>query len=257
MNKTVLITGASSGIGMETAYEYASKGYDLIIVARRKVKLDEIKKSINEKYSCTVTVIPKDLSGMNSAEELYNDVKNMGLKTDILINNAGFGIKGQFIESEIKRDEEMMMLNMLTLTKLTKLFSADMVKNGGGTIINISSTAAFQAVPNLGIYSASKAFVLSFSEAIAFELKKHNIRVIAICPGATESEFAQVAGFGNTFTKQSIPTSKDLAGFIYKSMGKNCPVAIHGLKNKFMVWSARFVPRQLVVKIAGMMIKNS
>lgn len=149
----------------------------------------------------------------------------------------------------------MMILNMITLTKLTKLFAADMKSSGGGIIINIASTAAFQAVPNLGIYSATKAYVLSFSEAVAYELKKYNVKVISICPGATESEFAEVAGLGDKFRNMSIPGSKELAGFIYSSMNKNCPVAIHGFKNKLMIWSARFAPRQMVVSIAGRLFK--
>ena len=255
MNKTVLITGASSGIGMETAFEYASHGYDLILVARRKDRLESIEKSIKEKYNIEIIIIVKDLSKTKSAEELHYEVKKLGLKTEILINNAGFGMKGQFLNANIDKEEEMIILNILTVTKLTKLFAKDMVSSGGGTIINIASTAAFQAVPNLGVYSASKAYVLSFTEAIANEFKNHNVRVLAICPGATKSEFAQVAGFSVEDDKFSSATSKDLAKFIYSAMEKNCPLAVHGLINKFMIWIARFVPRQWVVNLAGKMIK--
>ncbi|MGE5356364.1 MAG: SDR family NAD(P)-dependent oxidoreductase [Deltaproteobacteria bacterium] len=255
MKKTALITGASSGIGMETAFLLAEKGYELVLVARRTERLEKIRTEIKEKFNSGVEIITKDLAVINSAEELHTELNLQGIKTDVLINNAGFGIKGEMLNSDSRKEEQMMILNMITLTKLTKLFAADMKSSGGGIIINIASTAAFQAVPNLGIYSATKAYVLSFSEAVAYELKKYNVKVISICPGATESEFAEVAGLGDKFRNMSIPGSKELAGFIYSSMNKNCPVAIHGFKNKLMIWSARFAPRQMVVSIAGRLFK--
>lgn len=255
MKKTVLITGASSGIGKATAYEFASHGYNLILVARRISNLEQIKADILDKYNVEINVFGKDLSELKSAEELYQTIMDKNLNPDILINNAGFGLKGNFMEIDENKEEEMLVLNMVTLTKLCRLFGKHFKNTGGGSIINISSTAAFQAVPNLSTYSATKAYVLSLSEALAYEFKKYNINVVAICPGATESEFAQVAGFEETKFMQNIPTSADLARFIYDNHLKNCPVKIHGWKNQLMVWSGRFAPRQMVINIAAKMMK--
>lgn len=249
MKKTVLLTGASSGIGKETAYVFAKNKYNLILVARRKERLQEIKQDIENKYKVSVQVIAMDLSNLDSAENLVQQLQQT--KIDVLINNAGFGLYGDFLMEDSKQEEKMLTLNIITLTKLTRLFADKMVKNGGGNIINIASTAAFQPVPTLATYSASKSYVLNFSEAIAFELKPKNVFVTAICPGATQSEFGKVAGFDdNANFFKGIPSSKDLANFIFKSMKKKKTVAIRGLKNKLMVFSERFAPRKMTAFIA-------
>lgn len=255
MKKTVLITGASSGIGKATAYEFASHGYNLILVARRISNLEQIKAEIQNKYDVEISIFGRDLSKIESAEELHQTILDKNLNPDILINNAGFGLKGNFLDFNTNKEEEMLILNMITLTKLCRLFGKHFSNTGGGTIINIASTAAFQAVPNLSTYSATKAYVLSLSEALAYEFKKYKINVLAICPGATESEFAQVAGFEKTKFMQNIPTSDDLARFIFENHLKNCPVKIHGWKNKLMIWSGRFAPRQMVINIAARLMK--
>jgi len=252
--KTVLITGASSGIGKETAYVYAKNNYNLILSARRKEKLEEIKKEIEEKYKVNVAVFALDLSKLESVEQLYGKIKEANLTVDILINNAGFGINGFFKDIDMKQEESMLILNIISLTKLTKLFVKDMLETQSGHIINIASTAAFQGIPKFASYAASKSYVLNFSEAIAQELKTDNIKVSVINPGATKSEFAESAGFkGNTFNKA--PSSKELAEFIYNSMKKGKLSAIHGFKNKIMAFSTRLTPRNLLVKIAGKMMK--
>ena len=256
MKQTVLITGASSGIGMETAFKYASEGYDLILVARRKERLENIKERITELYDSTVSVIAKDLSTLESADELYAEIKSIGLKTDILINNAGFGIKGPFIEIDKNREEQMLLLNMVSLTKLCRLFAYDMKGSGGGTIINIASTAAFQAVPLFSAYAATKSYVLSLSEALAHEFKSYNINVIAVCPGPTDSEFGQVSGVAIERISKFIPSSKDLADYIFRKTNSKNPVAVHGFMNRSMICLSKFVPRQLVVKLAGWMINR-
>ncbi|MEE9348569.1 MAG: SDR family oxidoreductase [Flavobacteriaceae bacterium] len=251
MDQTALITGASSGIGESTAYVYAKNGYHLILVARRLEKLNTIKKQIEDKYSVDVSVFELDLSQLNAAEKLFNKVTNANLNVDVLINNAGVGIYKKFEESTIEKEEQMLLLNVVTLTKLTKLFLPQMIKKEAGNIINIASTAAYQAVPSLAIYAATKAYVLSFSEAIAYELKDKNIVVTAICPGATQSEFGINAGFGEDaaiFNK--MPSSKDLALFIFKAMKSKKTNTIHGFKNKFLAFSNRFAPRKLTAHIA-------
>lgn len=252
--KTVLITGASSGIGKETAFEYAKNGYDLVLVARRIERLESIKKEIEAKNKVKVSIFKVDLSKLDSAEVLYKSVKEKGLKIDVLINNAGFGINGKFIESDTNKENDMLLLNIVTLTKLTKLFTLDMVKNSKGHIINIASTAAFQAVPNFSVYAATKSYVLNFSEAIAFELKDKNVYVTAICPGATQSEFAKVSNANESHFDKG-PTSMNLAEFIFKSMENKKVVAIHGLKNKFLVFMQRFSPRSMIISIAAKMLE--
>lgn len=195
MSKIALITGASSGIGKETAFEFAKNKYNLIIVARRLENLNNIKQEIEELHQVNVYVFSMDLSKLDSAEQLFKKVNDAKLKVNVLINNAGFGIYKKFEDSNIEKEEQMLLLNMVTLTKLTKLFIPNMIKKGSGNIINIASTAAYQPVPSLATYAATKAYVMSFSQAIAFELKDKNIVVTVICPGATQSEFGVSAGF--------------------------------------------------------------
>lgn len=255
--KTVLITGASSGIGKETAYEYAIKGYNMVLVARRTENLEAIKKEIEATHKNRVDIISLDLAKLKSAEELFQTVKDKNLQIDVLINNAGFGIYSDLINNETEKLEDMLVLNMITLSILTQLFAKEMVKMGGGHIINIASTAAFQPVPGLAAYSATKSYVMNFSEAVAFELKDKNVKVISVSPGATQSEFGVTAGFGEDTTFfNKMPTSKDLAQFIYRSMIKNKTNAIHGFKNSFLAFSNRFSPRKMTTKIASLMMKK-
>lgn len=248
--KTVLITGASSGIGKEMAYIYAENNYNLILVARRKENLEAIKNDIEQKHQNAVEIFDIDLSKTDSAEKLYKKVSEKELKVDVLINNAGFGIHGQFKKTDMEWEESMLILNMVTLTKLTKLFVKDMLKAGSGNIINIASTASFQAVPNFSTYAASKAYVLHFSEAIAHELKDDNIKVTVICPGTTKSEFADVANVDQKYFSKA-PTSKELAEFTFKAMKKGKVTTIHGLKNNLLVFSARTAPRKMVTAVAA------
>lgn len=251
--KTVLITGASSGIGKELAYVYAENNYNLILVARRKENLETIKDNILQEHKIDISVFDMDLSKMDSAEQLYQKVKGQKLKVDVLINNAGFGISGNFKDTAIDKESNMLMLNMITLTKLCKLFVKEMVEAASGNIVNIASTAAFQGIPKLSTYAASKAYVLHFSEAIAHELKADNVKVTAICPGATKSEFADTAGMSKkAFAKA--PTSRDLAEFTYKAMKNGKTTAIHGFMNNFMVKSARMAPRKMITGIAAKMM---
>lgn len=248
--KTTLITGASSGIGKETAFVFAENNHNLILVARRIENLEKIKQEIESKNKVSVTVIGMDLSKLDSAENLYNEITNRKLPVDVLINNAGFGINGQFVDIDINREQDMLVLNIVTLTKLTKLFAKDFIKKGQGNIINIGSTASFQAVPTFSTYAASKAYVLHFTEAISVELKKHNVIATAICPGATKSEFATTANVDSKVFNKA-PTARDLGKFIYKTSLKKKTIAIHGFMNKLLALTTRFSPRKLNTKIAG------
>ena len=255
--KTVLITGASSGIGLELAHVYAENGYNIFLVARREEKLLQLKKTIEDKHDVSVHYFPLDLSAPASAEALHAKTKELKIDFEILINNAGFGIYSEFLESEIEANENMLNLNILSLTKLCYLYGEDMVKRGHGQIVNIASTAAFQPVPYLAAYSATKTYVLHFSEALAYELKPKNVFVSTICPGATISEFGQTAGFKDGEIQSNMPSSRDLAEFTFAEVKKKKVVSIHGGKNAFMVFTQRFAPRKITTKIAGNMMKGN
>jgi short-subunit dehydrogenase len=255
--KTVLITGASSGIGLELAMVYAENGYNLLLTARREENLKELKKTIEEKHDVSVHYFPLDLSAPASAEALHAKTKELKIDFDIIINNAGFGIYSEFLESEIEANENMLNLNILSLTKLCYLYGEDMVKRGHGQIVNIASTAAFQPVPYLAAYSATKTYVLHFSEALAYELKPKNVFVSTICPGATISEFGQTAGFKDGEIQSNMPSSRDLAEFTFAEVKKKKVMSIHGGKNAFMVFTQRFAPRNITTKIAGKMMKKN
>lgn len=252
--KTVLITGASSGIGKELAFVFAKNGFKLILVARRKDKLDEIKEVVFAQYQTETYTISMDLSLLGSAQMLYEDVVKQGHAIDVLINNAGFGINKAFLESDPELEEQMLVLNIITLTKLSRLFGKDMVSNAKGHIINISSIAAFQAVPTFAAYAASKAYVLSFSEALEYEFKNHGIQVTTICPGATQSEFAAVSNANEKMFAHA-PTSIDLAEFTYEAYKNKKGTVINGVKGNLMTFSLRFSPRKVATKVAALMMK--
>jgi len=251
MNKTALITGASSGIGLELAKIHASKGDNLVLVARSKNKLDESKLELEKVHDISVYNIEKDLSLPNSAHEVYAEINNQNIQIDYLINNAGFGVFGMFYQTDWNKELDMINLNITTLTQFCKLYLKDMVQRGNGKIMNIASTAAFQPGPTMAIYYATKAFVLHFSEAINNEVKDKGITITAHCPGATESGFFAVAAMeeSNLVKGKKLPGSKEVAEDAYKAMMQGKAVAIHGLKNYLLANSVRFSPRALVVKV--------
>lgn len=250
MNKTALITGASNGIGMELAKIHASKGGNLVLVARNKHKLDEIKKELEHEFKIKVYIIIKDLSLVNSASEVYQETTKENLQIDYLINNAGFGDFGMFSETDWNKEFQMINLNITTLTHFTKLYLQDMIKLKSGKIMNVASIAAFQSGPTLAVYCATKAYVLSFSEAISNELIGTGITVTTLCPGATKSGFEVAAAMeqSNLFKDKKLPTSKEVAEYGYSSMMKGKTVAIHGIINYILANSVRFLPRALVLK---------
>jgi short-subunit dehydrogenase len=255
---TALITGASSGIGWELAKIHAASGGDLVLVARNIRQLENLKTSILKNHSVQIHLIEKDLSKANAAEEVYDYVKSQQWEIDILINNAGFGYYGMFMDAPIPKDEEMIQLNMLTLTKLTKLFAAGMIHRGKGRIMNVASTAAFQPGPTMAVYYATKAYVLHFSEALSNELEGTGVTVTTLCPGATASGFQATASMEESalVKGKNLPTSYEVAAYGYKAMMKGKRVAIHGLMNYLMALSVRFSPRDLVLKVARWMMRK-
>ena len=251
MKNTALITGASNGIGLELAKVHASKGGDLVLVARNKTKLDQLKTELESQYKVSVYTIGKDLSANNSAQEVYDETTKQNIQIDYLINNAGFGNFGMFVETEWNKELQMVNLNITTLTQFTKLYLQDMVKRRSGKIMNVASTAAFQSGPTMAVYFATKAYVLSFSEAIDNEVSDKGVTVTSLCPGATESGFQAAAAMedSNLVKGKKLPTAKEVAEYGYASMMKGKTVAIHGMMNWIMANSVRFTPRALVVKL--------
>lgn len=231
MNKvTALITGASSGIGKELARIHAEKGGDVIIVARRSDKLIELKAELEEKYKVNVKAIVKDLSTPGSAAELYNEVKEAGLKVDYLMNNAGFGLRGKFHELPLERQSQMIHLNMTSLTELMYLFLQEMTDRNSGKILNTSSTASYMPGPLQAIYYATKSYVTFLSNAVAEELHDTNITVTALMPGATETEFAKTSGMDKTSLFNKTVSARVVAQEGYDAMMKGKMDVISGLQ---------------------------
>jgi len=248
---TALITGASNGIGLELAKVHASKRGDLVLVARNVSKLNELKAELEKQYKVKVYTIGKDLSVPNSALEVYEETKKQNVQVDFLINNAGFGDFGMFVDLDWSKQLQMINLNITTLTHFTHLYLQDMVKRRSGKIMNVASTAAFQSGPTMAVYYATKAYVLSFSEAIDNEVKEQEITVTTLCPGPTESGFQTAAAMEESamVKGKKFPSSKEVAIYGYNAMLKGKTVAIHGFMNAIMANSVRFTPRALVVKI--------
>jgi uncharacterized protein len=248
---TALITGASNGIGLELAKVHASKGDNLVLVARNKSKLDELKATLESQFKVKVYTIGKDLAAPNAAQDVYDETKRQNIQIDYLINNAGFGDFGLFVETDWNKELQMINLNITTLTQFTKLYLQDMVKRKSGKIMNVASTAAFQSGPTMAVYYATKAYVLSFSEAIDNEVSGQGVTVTTLCPGATESGFQAAAAMEESalVKGKKLPTSKDVAEYGYKAMMKGKTVAIHGFLNYILANSVRFMPRAMVVKV--------
>lgn len=226
------------------------------MVARNKSKLDEIKTELEKQYKVSVHIISKDLSLTNAAQEIYNETIKENIQVDYLINNAGFGDFGMFVETDWNKELQMINLNITTLTHFTKLYLQDMIKRNSGKIMNVASTAAFQSGPTMAVYFATKAYVLSFTEAVSNEVSDKGITITALCPGATETGFQTAGGMeeSNLFKGKKLPTAKQVADYGYKSMMKGKTVAIHGMMNYIMSNSVRFTPRSLVVKITRKII---
>lgn len=252
---TALITGASNGIGLELAKIHASKGGDLVLVARNLTRLDEIKEELQKQFSVKVLTIGIDLSQNDAAQTVYNKTSSDGIHVDYLINNAGFGDFGMFTNTDWSKELQMINLNIITLTQFTKLYVKDMVKRGSGKIMNLASTAAFQSGPTMAVYYATKAYVLSFSEAVDNEVRAKGVSVTALCPGATESGFQAAAAMEDSslVKGKKLPTAMEVAEYGYAAMMKGKTVAIHGTMNFVLANAVRFMPRAAVVKITRKM----
>lgn len=258
MAKTTLITGASSGIGLELAKIAGAAKENLVLVARSEGKLQELANSLRTQYGVQVTVIPADLSNMDEVQKVYDTCKKENIQVDHLVNNAGFGHYDFFANTDWEKTESMLDLNIKSLTKMCRLFIPDMVNRKYGKVLNVASTAAFQPGPTMAVYCATKSYVLHFSEAIYNELQGTGVTVTALCPGATESGFQTAAAMENSalVKNKKIPSSEEVAKFGYKVMMDGKMTAIHGFVNYILANSVRFAPRSLAVSIARKIFGN-
>jgi short-subunit dehydrogenase len=258
--ETVLITGASEGIGLDWVTLFAKDGHDLVLVARNKAKLESVQAEIIKEYGVAVDVFPKDLSYADAAITLYQEVKNAGIKVTILINNAGFGESGAFSEIPMSREMEMIQLNITTLTSLSKLFVKDMLDAKYGRIVNVASMAAFLAGPYMAVYYASKAYVLSFTEALANELKGTGVSATVICPGPTKTKFMDSAGAeGSLLFKgklSPVMESEDVAKIGYRGIMNRKRLVTVGFLNTISNFSMRFSPRAFNTQIGRILNKK-
>ncbi len=248
--KTALITGASSGIGLEFANLFAKDGYHVVLTARNEKRLHEIADQLKAKYGTEATIFAKDLSMTDAAEELTAEILSKGIEIDILINNAGFAAYGPFNETSWKDEKDMIQVNITALTTLTKHLLPGMIKRNRGKILNVASTAAFQPGPLMAVYYATKAYVLSFSEAIDYELLNTNVSVTALCPGATATNFEKRASLESSRLFQSgAMNAHEVALSGYNALMKEKAVDVPGFKNKALANIVRFLPRKTVLKI--------
>ncbi|MFZ6820016.1 SDR family NAD(P)-dependent oxidoreductase [Undibacterium sp. Ji22W] len=252
-----LITGASSGLGIDFANLLAERGANLVLVARRLEPMQALAVSLQERYSIKVKVIELDLSKDTSALKLKSTLDQDRIHVATLINNAGFGLFGEFLEQDVVKTSEMLALNMMTLTQLTHVFAEDMRQQGGGQILLIASIGAYQATPTYAAYSASKSYVLLFGEALHHELARYNIKVSVLSPGITATSFLQVSGQKPTFYQRMVMMqSRPVAIIGLQALFAGKASVVPGLINKLTIFCNRFVPRQWQTKLAYLLMKN-
>jgi len=249
---TALITGASAGLGAEFAKLFAADKHDLLLVARRRDRLDALASELTVAHGVRVHVVAVDLMDPAAPKVILDEVDRLGLEVGFLVNNAGFGSNGNFWELDADRERGMIEVNVTALVVLTRALLPAMVKRGSGRVLNVGSTAGFQPGPFMAGYYATKAFVNSFTEALAFELKGTGVTATVSCPGATETEFAGVAGNDKTaIFKAGAMGAIEVATDAYRAMLKGQTVVVHGARNKLSAWSVGFSPRSVVTAIAA------
>lgn len=252
---TALITGASSGIGAVFAREFATRGYDLIIAARRTDRLEALAADIRSAHGVDVRVVAADLAKPGSAQKLHTAVAETPV--DVLINNAGWGRIGSFATEDLGGIADEINVNVIALTQLSRLFVAPMISRGRGVIINIASTAAYQPVPNMSVYAATKAYVLSFTEALWGELQGTGVTALAVSPGGTATEFFDVAG-GRAMSS-ALMTPADVVRTAMSAIDSNSPApsVVVGGVNRFMAAAGRFVPKRRLIAVAKTLMKSN
>lgn len=249
--QTVLITGASSGIGMELAREFAKHGHSVVLVARGIDKLEELARELRSKSKVRAEVIGADLTEPSAPEKIVKSLSERNLTIDVLVNNAGFGERGPFAQIDMQRQLDMIQVNITAVAHLTRLLLPGMIQRNAGGVLNVASTAAFQGGPNMAMYYATKAFVLSFTEALHEEVAGTIVHVTCLCPGPTHTGFVAAANMeGVNLMKMGAETAESVAQVGYAAFMKNKAVAISGFKNKLGAFSTRLAPRAVARKIA-------
>jgi len=257
MKELVLLTGASTGIGREMARILARRQFDMILVSRDQVKLDALKAELEPAFNVKIDVIAKDLSNSENAVELYNTIKGKGLQVTILINNAGVGMYGDFAVLSLDKTLKMIELNISALVTLTNLFVADRKAAGPGKVMNVASLLSFFPMPYYSVYAATKAFVLSFSEALRTELSRTGITVTALCPGPTDSEFTTAEMLEtNSYKRLKLSSASKVAETGINAMLNGRGTVVVGFQNKLLALTPRFSPRSLVLAINKFMARK-
>jgi short-subunit dehydrogenase len=251
MSNTALITGASGGIGLELARIHAQKGGNLILVARSEAKLNALAEELSAQHGISVTVIVEDLAQPESAQRIFDQTEKLGLQVDTLINNAGFGGHGLFHERSLLAEQQMMQVNMISLTNLTHHYSQGMVARRQGKILNISSTASFMPGPLQAVYYASKAFVTSFTQAIAQEMAEFNVTATALCPGPVATGFVSAGNLEGVDIFKNAKTARSVAQCGYTAMEQGELVAFNEAGLKFALnWIIPLLPRKILLKVS-------
>ncbi|SFS13255.1 hypothetical protein SAMN04487846_2639 [Microbacterium sp. cf046] len=249
---TALITGASAGLGMEFASQFAARGADVVLVARREDRLVALAERLEREYAITATVIAMDLAGPDAATELRRELDTRGIRVQTLVNNAGFGMKGGFAEADAARIGEMVQLNVSALVAITREFLPDLVADGRGALVSVASTGAYQPCPNMAVYGATKAFVLSFTEALAYETKDSGLGVLALSPGATRTEFFDVVGTADAAVGR-FQTPEQVVRLALRELDRHDtpPSIVSGRANAISAALVGLIPRRMALAISG------
>jgi short-subunit dehydrogenase len=260
MEKTALITGASSGIGYELSKLFAARadGTHLVLVARNEQRLNEIASDLTQTYGVRVTVLAKDLSDPAAPGEIFAALQARSIDVDILVNNAGFGTYGPFAEIDLAEELRMLQVNVVSLTHLTKLFLPGMIERRSGYILNVGSTGSFAPGPLMAAYCATKAYVLSLSEAISEEVRGTGVRVTALCPGVTRTGFQARAHVEHTqLVHSSMMSARDVAEIGYKALLRGQAIVVPGFLNRLQTFAIRLAPRSLTRRISHRMMQSA
>ncbi|MDP4098795.1 SDR family oxidoreductase [Paenibacillus sp. P96] len=250
MKKTVLITGVSGGIGKELADRFAKDGHHMVLVARSEDKILKLAQEYQNKYGIQTTVIAKDVAKPGVPEEIYMELQAKGIHVDYLVNNAGFGLFGTFMETDMEQEINMIDVNITALTVMTKLFLPDMIKRGQGGIMNVASLVGFFPGPLMSVYYATKAYVLSFTEALENEVSGTGVTVTALCPGLTSTGFVDRSGMGaSKLVKGAIMDAGDVAEEGYRGFLRGKTLIMPGARNRFIAFLPRLLPRKMMTRM--------
>jgi short-subunit dehydrogenase len=253
---TALITGASSGLGMEFARQFAARGANVVLVARREDRLRELADRLEAEHRVTATPLAIDLAQPDAAPQVRRALDERGLGIQSLVNNAGFGMKGYLVDADPARVAEMVQVNVATLVALTRELLPDLVRSGNGALVSIASTGAYQPCPNMAVYGATKAFVLSFTEALAYETRDTGLSVLTVSPGATRTEFFDVVGTADAAVGRYQTTEQVVTRALHELDRANTPPSfVSGRLNAMMTKAAGFMPRRVTLSTAGRVLK--